>query len=120
MKHVNFDDVVLTRPTVKGKGRRHWIAAVPGTVKAKIGIASRGDRPIIGEVGHGHRAPRLGVAPVPQLGDRLSIGKGPCQGPSVDGRAPGIGDRDAGPKAAGPLVGDRVVHRASHPACWRW
>lgn len=41
----------LTHLSIEGKGSWHRIATVPGTVKAKIGSTSRGNRAIVGKIG---------------------------------------------------------------------
>lgn len=92
------------------------IGPCPRTIEAKIGSASRGKHAIVGHIRHRNIAPGLSVASVPELSDRLTIGKAPGQSPSVQGCAPGIVDRYTGPKASRPLAGNDVLHRASPPA----
>ena len=106
-----------TGHTIEHEHGRVGVRSIPGAIEAKIGIAIGGNCAIVGDIGHRDVACRLGVAPIPKLGDLLSIGEAPGQGPSVDGCVPGIIDRYTGPKATGPLIGDHVVHRAGQPAC---
>ena len=76
------------------ENKRRWgrIAAIPGAVEAKIGSASRRNRAIVRDIGHGNVAPRLGVVAIPELGNGLSIGEAPGQRPAIDRRAPGVSD----------------------------
>jgi len=66
-----------TGDPIQLKRGRIRIAPAPGSVEAKVLIASSRNCAIVREIGHRYIATRLGVTSVPKLGDRLSIGKGP-------------------------------------------
>src|SRR5579883_3202895 len=101
MKPLNPPTILrsTTRCTVQRKRGGIAITTVPGSIKAKIGIASRSNRSVIRGVGHRDIASRLRIAAVPQLRDRLAVGKRPAQRPAVDSRAARVVDDHIGSEA---------------------
>src|SRR6185312_6527070 len=101
---------------VQGEVGRYRVGAVvPGSVEAEGGVGAGGDRSVVGDVLDRHVRAGLGVAAVPQLGDRLAGGEGPGQGPAAD-RGAEVGDDDVGAEAAAPLAGDAVADLAGGSA----
>src|SRR5579859_3447677 len=105
------------RCSIERKGSRIGIAAAPGAIEARTDRSSWGNRPVVGKIGHGYGAPRLGIIPVPELRNCLALCKSPYQGPYVHGCTPRVGDRHTGSKATRPLVGDSIMYATS---CSRW
>src|ERR1700736_4097343 len=73
-----------TGRTIQLKRGGRGISPAPGSIEAKVGIGARGNRSIVRKVSGTHIASRLGGAGVPDLRDRLTICKGPGQGPAIN------------------------------------
>lgn len=101
----------MTRCTINGKGCGHGVGhIVPGAVEAHpVVTSSCRNAPVVAQVRDRHVGTALGLAPVPQLRDRLSVSKRPSQRPIRDRRRAGVIDRDGRSKATTPLARNRVT-----------
>src|SRR5437660_3546765 len=111
-----------TGRSVERKGGGYRIRSTPVGIKARRRAqrCSRWNGGVIGQIGDRHRRPTLGEIAVPQLRDRLPIGKTKLQTPAVDRRRPRIGDRQVDPKAGIPLIGDGIANFAACAPGWGW
>ena len=100
---------------IQGKGSGIGIAAVPGSIKTKIGVTAWSDTAIVREIGRCENAAGLCVAGVPDLRDGLAVGIRPLQTPTIDRAGAGVIDRDAGSEATAPLAAQRIVYAATGP-----
>jgi hypothetical protein len=97
---------------IESKGSRHRVGAVvPGAIEAGLrsqGLTSR-DRAIIRSISNRDVTPALRIAAIPELGNRLAIGKRELERPAVNGRGPCVRDGKAPTEAARPLARNGIV-----------
>ena len=112
---------LLTFGAVNRERRRHWVGSVvPRTREANTVIAaSCGNRPVIAQIPYRHIAAALARCSVPEVGDRLSVCKGPRQVPVRQCRGPCVLDGDCCLESARPRVRDRIRNVATRTASAR-
>src|SRR5262245_3367924 len=94
----------------------HRVGAVLCAVEPERGGAIGSERAVVVQVADRDARAARGHRAVPQLSDRLPVGKCPADGPAVD-RAVAGPDRDIGSEITRPAVRDGIGGRAG--AGWR-
>lgn len=86
---------------------------IPRSVESHAGVTSSGrNAAVVTKIGQCDIRAALHQVAVPNLGNRLTIGKGPSQRPIADGGGSRVVDRDSGSKASGPLARNGVANMA--------
>src|SRR5215469_121945 len=115
--HNSLRSLVASR-SVNRKRRRYGIGrVVPAAVEAHAVVAAAcGNAAVIAEIIDGYIGTTLGLGAIPDLGDRLTVGKGPSQSPAGDSSRSCVVNGDRGTKSPRPLVGYGVDDVAGEAA----
>jgi len=110
MKHYLFLPRLLTSGSIhrkQSRGRVSDVIPCCGKADAVVAAAS-GNVAVIAEIVDFHTTAILRFRSVPEIGDRLTIGKIPGQRPVGPGRRAGVIERNGGLEATGPLIHDGI------------
>src|SRR6185437_13245077 len=97
---------------VESKRGRSRIATAPGAIEARLRTqrTARRYRSVVRNIRDGYRTPALRICAIPELRNRLPIGKREVQAPTINRTRSCIGNRKTGTKTGAPLVRNRVMH----------